>query len=165
MLALHTFVWLYFFNLLPALTRAMVIGDHEWRTLIRRSLQDLDVGGLPRRPGRHACSRRWWCRPSTGPPTAAAALPLQIVIWMIPLACFSGHFRYSLIAAGEQRWEFGALAVTVVGQCLLRLLTTPTLGAVGAAISLVLGGAINGVLAWLAVAKRVGRFACRRRCG
>ena len=25
---------------------------------------------------------------------AQAALPLQIVIWMIPLAWFGGHFRY-----------------------------------------------------------------------
>jgi len=93
-----------------------------------------------------------------GPDYAEAALPLQIVIWMIPLAWFSGHFRYSLIAAGEQRWEFGALAATVVVTLICAWMTAPSLGAVGAAISLVVGGAINGLLAWLAVARRVGTF-------
>ena len=87
---------------------------------------------------------------------APAALPLQIVIWMIPLAWFSGHFRYSLIAAGEQRWEFGALAVTVAVTVSCTWLLAPGLGAVGAAIGLVAGGAVNGLLAWLAVATRVG---------
>jgi PST family polysaccharide transporter len=154
-LALHTFVWLYFFNLLPALTRAMVIGDHEWRTLTGRSLRtSMWIACLVALTG--TLFAPVVIHTVYGAAYGPAALPLQIVIWMIPLACFSGHFRYSLVAAGEQRWEFGALAVTVVATVSCALATTPTLGAVGAAISLVLGGAINGVLAWLAVAKRLG---------
>ena len=154
-LALHTFVWLYFFNLLPALSRALVNGDQEWRNLTQRSLKTsmwlaclVALGGTLFAPV--------IVQTVYGMAYADAALPLQIVIWMIPLAWFSGHFRYSLIAAGEQRWEFGALAVTVAVTVCCTWITAPRLGAVGAAISLVVGGALNGLLAWLAVARRVG---------
>jgi len=156
-LALHTFVWLYFFNLLPALSRALVNGDDEWRSLTRRSLRtSMWVAGLVALTG--TLFAPVIVQTVYGADYAAAARPLQIVIWMIPLAWFSGHFRYSLIAAGEQRWEFGALAVTVAVTVTCTWLTAPSLGAVGAAIGLVLGGAINGLLAWLAVASRVGTF-------
>jgi PST family polysaccharide transporter len=111
-LALHTFVWLYFFNLLPALSRALVTGRGDWRSLTRRSLRTsmwlaclVALVGMLFAP--------LIVQAVYGPAYARAALPLQIVIWMIPLAWFSGHFRYSLIAAGEQRSEFYALAATV----------------------------------------------------
>jgi PST family polysaccharide transporter len=155
-LALHTFVWLYFFNLLPALSRALANGDHEWRSLTRRSLRtSMWVAGLVALTG--TVFAPVIIQAVYGDVYAPAALPLQIVIWMIPLAWFSGHFRYSLIAAGEQRWEFGALAATVCVTVTCTLLLAPGLGAVGAAIGLVAGGAVNGLLAWLAVATRVGR--------
>ena len=154
-LALHTFVWLYFFNLLPALSRALVSGDHEWRSLTRRSLRtSMWVAGLVALTG--TVFAPVIVQTVYGDAYAPAALPLQIVIWMIPLAWFSGHFRYSLIAAGEQRWEFGALAVTVAVTGTCTWLLAPGLGAVGAAIGLVAGGAVNGLLAWLAVTTRVG---------
>ncbi len=156
-LALHTFVWLYFFNLLPALTRALVTGDREWRSLTRRSLRtSMWIACLVALIG--TLFAPVVVQTVYGAAYAPAALPLQIVIWMIPVAWFGGHFRYSLIAAGEQRWEFGALAAGVVGTITCAVLTAPTLGAVGAAISLVVGAAINCGLAWLAVAKRVGTF-------
>lgn len=156
-LALHTFVWLYFFNLLPALSRALVSGDHEWRNLTRRSLRtSMWVAGLVALTG--TVFAPVIIQTVYGAAYAAAALPLQIVIWMIPLAWFSGHFRYTLIAAGEQRWEFGALAVTVGVTVTCTWLLAPSLGAVGAAIALVAGGAVNGLLACLAVARRVGTF-------
>jgi O-antigen/teichoic acid export membrane protein len=156
-LALHTFVWLYFFNLLPALTRALVTAESEWRSLARRSLRtSMWLACLVALAG--TLFAPLVVQTVYGAAYARAALPLQIVIWMIPLAWFSGHFRYTLIAAGEQRWEFGALAATVVITLLCGALTAPTLGAVGAAISLVVGGTINGALAWMAVARRVGTF-------
>jgi PST family polysaccharide transporter len=156
-LALHTFVWLYFFNLLPALSRALVIGDAEWRSLTHRSLRtSMWMACLVALVG--TLFAPVIVETVYGTDYADAALPLQIVIWMIPLAWFSGHFRYSLIAAGEQRWEFGALAMTVAVTLCAAWLTASSLGAVGAAISLVIGGAINGLLAWLAVARRVGTF-------
>ena len=37
-----------------------------------------------------------------------AVLPFQIVVWMIPVAWISGHFRFSLIAAGRQDQDFVA---------------------------------------------------------
>lgn len=154
-LALHTFVWLYFFNLLPSLTRALATAEEDWRRLTKRSLKTsmwlacfVALSGTLLAPT--------IVQVVYGPAYREAALPLQIVVWMIPLAWFSGHFRYSLIAAGEQRWEFYALAATVAVTVSSAWALSPGLGAVGAAISLVAGGLINGALAWLAVARRVG---------
>jgi O-antigen/teichoic acid export membrane protein len=154
-LALHTFVWLYFFNLLPALSRALATTHGDWCTLTSRSLRtSMWLACLVALTG--ALFAPQIIHTVYGPAYAAAALPLRIVIWMIPLAWFSGHFRYSLIAAGEQRWEFYALAATVVVTIFGTWLLAPRLGAVGAGISLVAGGALNGLLAWLAVGRRVG---------
>lgn len=156
-LALHTFVWLYFFNLLPALSRALATANEEWRTLTKRSLRtSMWLACFVALSG--ALFAPFIVQTVYGPAYAAAALPLQIVVWMIPLAWLSGHFRYSLIAAGEQRWEFYALAATVVVTVSAAWLLVPGLGAIGAAISLVAGGAINGVLAGLAVTRRIGPF-------
>jgi polysaccharide transporter, PST family len=156
-LALHTFVWLYFFNLLPALSRSLATADEDWRNLTKRSLRtSMWLACLVALSG--TLFAPFIVQTVYGPAYSAAALPLQIVIWMIPLAWFSGHFRYSLIAAGEQRWEFYALAATVVVTVFGTWALSPEFGAIGAAMSLVAGGVINGVLAWLAVAKRVGTF-------
>ena len=154
-LALHTFVWLYFFNLLPSLSRALATTDEDWRSLTQRSLRtSMWLACLVALSG--TLFAPFIVKTVYGPEYGAAALPLQIVVWMIPLASFSGHFRYSLIAAGEQRWEFYALAATVVVTVSGAWALSPVLGASGAAISLVAGGAINGMLAWLAVARRIG---------
>lgn len=156
-LALHTFVFLYFFNLLPALSRALATAEEEWRTLTRRSLKtSMWLACLVALAG--TLLAPFIVRTVYGPAYGAAALPLQIVIWMIPLAWFSGHFRFSLIAAGQQRFEFYALAATVAVTLSGTWLLSPTLGAVGAAISLVAGGLLNGLLAWLAVSKRIASF-------
>jgi len=159
-LALHTFVWLYFFNLLPGLSRALATRVEDWSGLTARSLQSsmwpacfVALTGTFLAP--------FIVRSVYGAAYGAASLPLQIVVWMIPIAWFSGHFRYSLIAAGGQRWEFSALAATAVVTISLACILAPPFGAVGAAAALVAGGATNAVLAWYAVLKRVGPLSAR----
>jgi O-antigen/teichoic acid export membrane protein len=88
---------------------------------------------------------------------AAAVRPFQIVIWMIPIAWFSGHFRFSLIAAGHQRWEFAASAASAVVTVTASVVLVRYLGTAGAAIALVTGGSVNAVLALLAVRRTIGR--------
>jgi O-antigen/teichoic acid export membrane protein len=86
----------------------------------------------------------------------AAVLPFQIAIWMIPIAWFSGHFRFSLIAAGHQNLEFLACAAGGLTTIVAAFFLVRTNGANGATAALVAGGAVNMVLAGYAMFKVIG---------
>jgi hypothetical protein len=75
---------------------------------------------------------------------------------MIPVAWFSGHSRFSLVAAGRQRWDLlaaagGATAVVAVGSVL-----AGAYGAPGAAVALLIGGLVNGGLAMVFSWRQIG---------
>ena len=52
-LALHTFVWLYFFNMLPNLARELAVGFDAWCGLMVQVPGNVDVAGVSLRPRRH----------------------------------------------------------------------------------------------------------------
>jgi O-antigen/teichoic acid export membrane protein len=111
-MALHTFVWLYFFNMIPNLSREIHEGLAGWRNLLARSMSSstwaaclLALAGTFFAP--------IIIETVYGSTYVAAVLPFQIAIWMIPVAWFSGHFRFSLIASGHQRLECFVLAAAV----------------------------------------------------
>jgi O-antigen/teichoic acid export membrane protein len=155
-MALHTFVWLYFFNMLPNLAKELTVSIEAWRSLLTRSMATsmwpaclVAVGGTFIAP---------LLLPVVyGGPYEAAVRPFQIVIWMIPVAWFSGHFRFSLIAAGQQRWEFAASAASAVVTVTSAAVFSYYAGSAGAAAALVLGGVVNTVLAMLASNRHIGR--------
>jgi O-antigen/teichoic acid export membrane protein len=154
-LALHTFVWLYFFNLLPNLSAEVSRNLDDWRDLVQRSMRTslwpaglIGVGGTLLAP---------LLIPAIYGDTYRPAVPaFQIAIWMIPITWFSGHFRFSLIAAGLQRWEFAASAATAVVTVVAALVLVPQYGSNGAAAALLTGGAFNTVLAFAFMTRGVG---------
>jgi O-antigen/teichoic acid export membrane protein len=154
-IALHTFVWLYFFNLLPSLTKELAAGFGGWRDLVERSMAtSLWAGGLAGVVGTLVAPV---LLPLIyGPAFGSAVRPFQIVVWMIPVAWFSGHFRYSLIAAGHQRAEFAALAATAGLVVPAAAILIPWLGSTGAATALLLGGSMNAVLTLLIGRRLIG---------
>jgi O-antigen/teichoic acid export membrane protein len=87
---------------------------------------------------------------------ASATVPLQILIWMIPICWLSGHFRYSLIATGNQRLEFFGAAAASLTTLTLAGLLVPRLLSVGGALALVAGGLTNAIATGYAVRKYVG---------
>jgi O-antigen/teichoic acid export membrane protein len=156
-LALNMFVSMYFFNMLPNLTRELKDGVDAWRVFVHRSLQTsmwlaftAALGGTLAAP--------FIVTTLYGHAFAASALPLQIMIWMIPLGWFSGNFRYSLIATGNQRTEFIASAITGVVTPLLVIVLATRAQSTGAAAALVAGGVLYAVLSVIAVRRRVGSF-------
>jgi O-antigen/teichoic acid export membrane protein len=154
-MALHTFVWLYFFNLLPNLSKELHEGVDGWRGLVHRSLSMsmwpaflVALGGtLFASPILTAVY---------GPAYDRAVLPFQIVIWMIPVAWLSGHFRFSLIAAGHQRLEFAASAVAGMLCPFMAFAGIWFYGATGAAAALLTAGVINAALAGYAMHRVIG---------
>lgn len=154
-MALHTFVWLYFFNLIPNLSKEIHEGLAGWRDLLARSMSSstwaaclLALGGTFFAPIIVATIY--------GPNYAAAVLPFQIAIWMIPVAWFSGHFRFSLIASGHQRLEFLASAVAGLVTVCGAYAAAPRYGASGAAVALLAGGIVNAAVAGYAMYRVIG---------
>jgi O-antigen/teichoic acid export membrane protein len=154
-MAFHSFVWLYFFNLVPDLSRELHNGVDEWRALMHRSLS------VSMWPACFVASAGLLLAPVVidvifGSAYGPAVLPFQIVICMIPVAWLSGHFRFSLIVSGHQRLEFMASAIAGVATLVLAAAGASRFGAPGAAAALLAGGLINAILAGIAVRRVVG---------
>jgi O-antigen/teichoic acid export membrane protein len=146
-LALHTFIWLYFVNLLPGLAKGLAEGAGTWQALTDASMRvSMWVGGLVGLFGTLAGG--WIVTLLYGPGFVPAIAPFQVVIWVIPVVWFSGNFRFTLIAGGHQRWELRALIVGALITTVGTLALAPTLGALGAAVAFLVGSIGN---AWFAV--------------
>ena len=153
-MGLHTFVWLYFFNLLPGLSRAYKTGPPAWQELTNRSLATtmwpamlVAVVGTAMAPEIVLVL--------FGSAYEAAAWPLRIVVWMVPIAWFSGHFRFGLIATGHQRSEFAAAVAAALVSVGGAWAWVPRAGATGAALALVAGGAVNALAVMALTYRRV----------
>lgn len=153
--ALHTFVFLYFFNLLPNLAVELARGTEAWRAIVVRSLRAstwpailIAVAGTVSAPVVVPLL--------FGPAYIAAVVPFQIVIWMIPVTWFSGHFRFSLVAAGHQRREFVVTAVAAVITTVTALLFGRWWGSIGAAAAVLTGGLASSLLALLVSHRTIG---------
>lgn len=117
--ALHAFIYLYFFNLLPSLSRAWHARDSSFEKLIARSMWLVGWTCLP--------IVVVWVMSAPLVMTAAygdAFLPGGVVLAWLGLAFgaawLDGHYRFGLIAAGQQRAEMiaqvigAALAVVLI---------------------------------------------------
>ena len=154
-MALHTFVFLYFFNLIPNLSKELHHGVESWRTLVHRSLSAsiwapcfIALAGTLLAP--QIVSVVY------GPGFEPAALPLQIIIWMIPIVWISGHFRCSLIAAGHQHLECTASVIAGGTTVLLAYIGFRTSGVSGAAAALVAGGIVHTVMTGIFMTRAIG---------
>jgi O-antigen/teichoic acid export membrane protein len=163
-LALHTFVYLYFFNLLPNLSKEFSTGLDQWRALMQRSIITslwpaclIAVGGTLLAPV---------LIPAVfGAAFTRAVVPFQIAIWMIPATWFSGHFRFSLIAAGQQWWDFVVSSLTALVTVGAGVFLSRNYGSTGAASALLLGGVVNTAFAMVASRRYVGRITIAASAG
>jgi O-antigen/teichoic acid export membrane protein len=142
-ISLHTFVWLYFFNLLPSLARSTQRPPEVLRSLMQTSIQvtawsAMFLGAVGAVFAEPLMTFLY------GSQYREAASTFRVLIWLIPLAFMSGHYRYALIAYDRQHLEFLCGACGAGLNILLNLLLTPRLGLIGAAWALV----ASEVLIW-----------------
>lgn len=157
-IALHTFVWLYFFNLLPSLSRAAAT-PAVFRDLIRRSLAVTAWGGFGVALAATLLSDI--LLPLVfGSRFAAAGRPFAVLVWMIPIAMVSGNYRYALIASGRQTLEFYCTLVAAVVSAALAWLLIPRYGALGAVCALLAANLVNLGCAFVAVYRYVDAIPC-----
>lgn len=148
LIALHTFVYLYFFNLLPALAQSWQKRDAAFATLIRQSLflatwLSVLIGLVWVLGAPFAMTLVY------GAAFAPSGVALQWLAGVGIVAFLSGHYRFGLIATGFQNNEMLAQAIGS-GVVIVALPMAYALGGInGAAIVLVLGEiAVWGMTWW-----------------
>jgi O-antigen/teichoic acid export membrane protein len=163
-MGLHTFVWLYFFNMLPSLSRCVPEPKSSLRNLISGSLRITTgaciLGGLAVTVlARPVASMIY------GEAFAGAGRSLAVLIWLVPLAMFSGHYRFTLLAYDLQKELFAITLVSAVVATALCFPLIPAWGATGAAAALVAGNVVTLVLVYRCVRLRVAEIGLRHLIG
>jgi PST family polysaccharide transporter len=156
-ISLHTFVWLYFFNLLPSIARCTAGSVEALNSLMHRSIPATA-----------------WIVVFLGTIGTAFAEPLitllygsqyhdavktfRVLIWLIPLALMSGHCRYALIAYDRQRLEFLGAVCGAGLNMLLNLSLIPFYGGLGAAWALIASEALIWGVTYVFVRRAIARI-------
>lgn len=118
LVALHTFVWLYYFNLLPSFSRAWQDGGDKMAAIIGNSMRIVLLlslfGGTV-----WVLTAPYAMTIAYGEDFLSGSGALQWMAGVCVAAAISGHYRFGLIAAGFQKREmataaFGAALVAVL---------------------------------------------------
>lgn len=135
LIALHTFVWLYYFNLLPSISRSWTAGRGEFTALIGNSMRTVILGCI-------GVAAVWIVAAPTvmvlfyGQSFASGGNALRWMAGVWVAAAISGHFRFGLIAAGLQRQEMFTSALGAVVALVLIPVGYLWTGVAGAAAAL-----------------------------
>lgn len=154
LMALHTFVWLYFFNLLPSISRCASLPHQALLSLMRRSLRLTAWAGILVAFVMTALSRELLTL-AYGPEFGGASHSFSLLVWMLPIAMLSGHHRFILIAYSQQNRLLYCTAIAGAVAVILGLTLVPLFGAVGASAALLAANAVNFALAYVAVKRSV----------
>jgi O-antigen/teichoic acid export membrane protein len=156
-MALHTFVYLYFFNLLPSLARGAGRPIEHVQKLVSRSLGWTAWAGIA---GALAISMVGGDLLTVvfGSKYAGVHGPLAVLGWLIPAALINGHYRYMLIACNQQGLEFRCTAISAATALGLAAVLIPRYGAIGAASAIVASSLVNLGLAFAYVNSRIARL-------
>lgn len=153
-MALHTFVWLYFFNMLPSIARCVDRPKKQLLELMDGSTRVIAWTGLFGAALLTAIAPRVLVI-LYGESFRGAATSFSILVWMLPIAMLSGHYRYTLIAYRLQNKLLHCTAVSAVVAVALGFALVPLYGGTGAAWALLIANAVNFVLVWIAVRRQV----------
>jgi O-antigen/teichoic acid export membrane protein len=156
-MALHTFVWLYFYNLLPSISRCVGKPDSVLRTLMDRSITATSWFAVFL-----GTSGTILAEPLMtilyGGQYRQAAQTFRVLIWVIPIMLVSGHYTYMLIAFSKQRQVLLCYVCSATLSVLLGVLLAPPLGAVGAATGVLGSALLNCGMAYVFVCRNIARI-------
>jgi O-antigen/teichoic acid export membrane protein len=153
-MALHTFVYLYFFNLLPSISRCAALPHSYLLELMDRSIRfaawtGLMVSALLTAVAPELLGLIY------GRDYRAAAGSFRILVWILPVAMLSGHHRFILIGYSRQGWLLGCGAISAAAAVLLGLALEPSYGGPGAACALLIATCLNFALVYVTVRRLV----------
>jgi PST family polysaccharide transporter len=152
-IALHTFVWLYYFNLLPSLSRAWEQGREKFSDLIGNSMRIVALvslsGGII-----WVLVAPFVMTSVYGQSFSHGSGALQWLAGACIAAAISGHYRFGLIAAGHQSKEMLASVLGAVVTGVLIPLGYFKAGTNGAAAALCFAEVVVLLFSWL-ITRRV----------
>jgi len=162
LMALHTFVYLYFFNLLPSISRCAALPHKYLLELMDRSIRfgawaSLFGAALLTALAPQLLTLMY------GPPFRPASNSFSILAWMLPVAMLSGHHRYILIAYNHQTTLLRCTAISAVAAVLLGFTLVPFYGGPGAAWALLIALLINFALVYISVRQLVVKVPVHRQ--
>jgi O-antigen/teichoic acid export membrane protein len=156
-MTLHMFVWLYFYNLLPTLSRCSKQPQEILKNLMDNSLRIAAWSGIFL-----GTAGTILARPIItiifGPEYTESVSTFMVLIWMIPLALLSGHYHYALIAYNQQKYEFISYACGAVVGMGVGILLIPRYSTLGAGFSLLTAGLISWIMAYVFVQRKICRI-------
>jgi len=153
-MALHTFVMLYFFNLLPSISRCARLEHDHLLDLMDHSLRFMAWVGLLAAPLLTVLAPEVLAI-AFGPSFRDGWPAFAVLVWVLPVAMLSGHHRYILVAYNHQKW---LLLYTTIGAgvaVVLAFALIPFYKGLGAAWALLIANFVNLVLVYFAVRKLV----------
>ena len=153
-MAIHTFVWWYFFNMLPSISRLTNRPREELRSLIQPSM-DLTAWVGPLLTLAISLPAQSLLTVGYGPQFSGGGPVLAILIWAIPITILSGHYRFILIAFDLQERLLLWTLISVAVACALAYPLIPTLGGAGAAWGLLAGNGVCFGLCYATVMRQV----------
>ena len=154
LMALHTFVWLYFFNMLPAMSRGWAAGDGSFASLLARSMRWVLLAAV-------VGASVWIAvaplvvRIVYGERFASAGVALQWFAGVCAVAAISGHYRFGLIAAGQQTAEMLTALIGAIAAMVLIPVGYSTAGVGGASAGLFAAEILIAVSAWWFARRRL----------
>lgn len=163
-MAIHTFVWWYFFNMLPSISRLTQRPREELRQLIRPSIELTSWGGPAMALGISLAAQNLLTL-AYGDQFAGGGAALAILIWAIPVTLLSGHYRFILIAFDLQERLLAWTLISVAVACALAYALIPTEGGAGAAWGLLAGNVVCFALCYGTVVRRVTSIGFLRAVG
>jgi O-antigen/teichoic acid export membrane protein len=155
LVALHAFIYLYYFNLLPSFSRAWVQQGEQLGRLIAHSLRGVAWAAVLALGG-------WLLLAPVmigvvyGPAFAPAAPVLQWLAGVAIAALVSGHYRFGLIAAGRQDAEMASQFLGSLLALVLLPIGYARGGPAGAAAALVLAEVVVWFASWFWARRALG---------
>jgi O-antigen/teichoic acid export membrane protein len=149
--ALHMFVAVYLYNLLPAASRCWrgTDGDTELGGLLRRTIR-LSTWAALGGTAAGIVATPIIVGAVYGPAYASASSVMQVLLLMLACALFSAHYRAALIASDRQRYELASTAAGALLLAILLLFLYRRWGLLGASWAMVAGEFCTlAVSAWL----------------
>ncbi len=134
-LSLLAFSWVYHFNLFPAIARRVNQSKDPLNLLLGASIRVVAWVGVFFTFAIALISRPLLAT-LFGEPFASAASAFSILVWIIPVTTIAGHARWSLVAAGKQRYVVVAQSAGAVTMVIVGLIMIPLYEGVGAAIAM-----------------------------
>ncbi len=155
--SLSTFSMLYHFNLFPTFSRLLRESKEAYFETVQSSFRFSIWGSSVIALGLTVVATDV-CALVFGDDFAASGPALAVMIWSLPITLASGHPRWSLIAAGKQRYVLVSQICGAVSTAALGFVLIPRYGALGAGMTNVGASLVVWGVAQLYARRYIGKL-------